>query len=202
MALTGVGMREISVNVSRRNVRYFDDPLVIKTLFSSTQLAWLWGALRVWVGYQWVAASMHKVGNPAWIQSGIAIQKFWKTAIAVPYHGQPRAPFDWYRDFLAWLLTSHAAPIMARLVAYGELAVGIALILGAFVDVAAFAGVFMSWNYLMAGSISLNPVMIVGEVLLIMSRKVAGYYGLDQYIVLRSSDDKASRWKTWRPHGD
>jgi hypothetical protein len=33
----------------------------------------------------------------------------------------------------------------------------------------------------MAGSISLNPLMIIGEVLLIMSWKVAGYYGLDRY---------------------
>jgi thiosulfate dehydrogenase (quinone) large subunit len=73
---------------------------------------------------------------------------------------------------------------MARLVAFGELAVGLALIAGALVGAAALFGMFMSWNYLMAGSVSLNPLMIVGEILLIMSWKVAGYYGLDRYVLL------------------
>ena len=50
---------------------------------------------------------------------------------------------------------------------------------------AAFAGACMNWNYLMAGSVSLNPLMIIGEILLIMSWKVAGYYGLDRYVLLR-----------------
>lgn len=182
---TVLPMREIAVNVSGRNVRYLDDPLAIKLLFSSTQLAWLWGILRVWVGYQWIAASLHKVGNPAWVQSGIAIQRFWQTAVIVPHNGPPRVPFDWYRDFLIWLLGSHAAPFMARVIAYGELTVGIALIAGAAVGAAALAGTFMSWNYLMAGSVSLNPLMIIGEILLIMSWKVAGYYGFDRLILLR-----------------
>ena len=138
------------------------------------------------MGYQWIEASLHKVGNPAWVHSGVAIQKFWEKAVVVPRAGDPRVPFDWYREFLTWLLSSHAAPFMARVIAYGELAVGVALIVGALVGVAAFAGTFMNWNYLMAGSVSLNPLMIIGEILLIMSWKVAGYYGLDRYILLRS----------------
>lgn len=178
-------MREITVNVAGKPVQYLDDPLTIKMLFSSLHLAWLWGILRVWVGYQWLEAALHKVGNPAWVQSGVALQKFWEKAVVVPPAGEPRVPFDWYREFLTWLLSSHAAPVMARLIAYGELAVGVALIAGALVGVAAFAGAFMSWNYLMAGSVSLNPLMIIGEILLIMSWKVAGYYGLDRYVLLR-----------------
>jgi thiosulfate dehydrogenase (quinone) large subunit len=179
-------VREIAVNTSGKSVHYIDDPLAIKLLFSSLRLAWLWGILRVWVGYQWIEASLHKVGNPAWVQSGTALQKFWEKAVVVPRHGDPRVPFDWYREFLGWLLGTHAAPLMARLIAYGELAVGVALILGLMVGAAAFAGTFMNWNYLMAGSVSLNPLMIIGEILLIMSWKVAGYYGLDRYLLLRS----------------
>lgn len=179
-------MREIAVNIAGKRLQYLDDPLAIKILFSSVQLAWLWGILRVWVGYQWIAASLHKVGDPAWVQSGAAIQKFWGAAVIVPYHGAPRVPFAWYRDFLVWLLNSHAAPTMARVIAYGELTVGAALIAGALVGAAAFTGTFMSWNYLMAGSVSLNPLMIIGEILLIMSWKVAGYYGLDRYVLVKS----------------
>lgn len=179
-------MREITVSVSGKRVRYFDDPLAIKVLFSSVWLAWVWGILRVWVGFQWVEASLHKVGNPAWVHSGVAIQKFWEKAVIVPRAGEPRVPFDWYREFLTWLISSHAAPVVARVIAYGELAVGIALIAGALVGVAAFAGAFMNWNYLMAGSVSLNPLLIIAEIVLIMAWKVAGYYGLDRIILLRS----------------
>lgn len=180
-------MREMTVNISGKRVQYFDDPLAIKVLFSSVRFAGLWGILRVWLGYQWIEASSRKVGTPAWVESGVAIQKFWEKAVVVPRAGAPQVPVDWYREFLVWLLSNHAAPFMARLIAYGELAVGVALLTGAFVGAAALTGAFLNWNYLMAGSVSLNPLMIIGEILLIMSWKVAGHYGLDRYVLLKST---------------
>jgi thiosulfate dehydrogenase [quinone] large subunit len=80
---------------------------------------------------------------------------------------------------------------MGKVIAYGEFLVGAALILGALVGLAALVGTFMNWNYLMAGSVSLNPLMIIGAILLIMSWKVAGYYGVDRYLILR----------VWPPRG-
>jgi hypothetical protein len=62
-------MREVTVNVAGKSVQYLDDPLAIKVFFSSVRLAWLWGLLRMWVGYQWVEASLHKVGNPDWVRA-------------------------------------------------------------------------------------------------------------------------------------
>jgi thiosulfate dehydrogenase [quinone] large subunit len=44
-------------------------------------------------------------------------------------------------------------------VAYGELIVGIALLFGAFTGVAAFFGLFMNLNYLLAGTVSINPIL-------------------------------------------
>lgn len=72
---------------------------------------------------------------------------------------------------------------MGKLVAYGELLVGIALIVGAFVGIAAFFGAFMNWNYLMAGTVSTSPVLFTVAILLILGWKVAGYYGLDRYLL-------------------
>jgi len=40
----------------------------------------------------------------------------------------------------------------ASLVAFGEFLVGAALIVGAFVGIAAFFGALMNWNFIMAGS--------------------------------------------------
>jgi thiosulfate dehydrogenase [quinone] large subunit len=65
----------------------------------------------------------------------------------------------------------------------GELAVGIFLILGAFTGIAAFFGAFMNWNYIMAGTASSNPMLLVAAVALILAWKVAGYYGLDRFLL-------------------
>ena len=47
----------------------------------------------------------------------------------------------------------------AKLVAYGELLIGIALIIGAFTGIAALFGGVMNWNYIMAGSASTAAIM-------------------------------------------
>lgn len=65
----------------------------------------------------------------------------------------------------------------------GELLIGIALILGAFTGIAAFAGSFMNWNFIMAGAASTNGLMLTLSVLLILAWKVAGWYGLDHWLL-------------------
>jgi len=164
--------------------QYFEDPPLARTIFSSTQLAWLWLIVRVWLGYNWIEATLsHKIGNPAWVQTGAAIKGFWQQAIAIPAKGRPPIEYGWYRDFLAYLLSIHAEVWIGKLVAYGELLVGIALILGAFVGIAAFFGAFMNWNFMMAGTASTNPLLFAVAILLILGWKVAGYYGLDRYLL-------------------
>jgi thiosulfate dehydrogenase (quinone) large subunit len=164
--------------------QYFEDPPFARTVFSSTSFAWLWLIVRVWLGYNWVEAAIsHKIGNPAWVQTGAAVKGFWQQAIAIPAKGRPPIAYDWYRDFLAWLLSVHAEVWMGKLVAYGELLLGVALIVGAFVGISAFFGAFMNWNFMMAGAASTNPVLFPVAILLILGWKVAGYYGLDRYLL-------------------
>ncbi|MDR7568388.1 MAG: DoxX family protein, partial [Armatimonadota bacterium] len=63
------------------------------------------------------------------------------------------------------------------------LAVGIALVLGVFTGIAAFFGAFMNWNFMMAGTASTNPLMFLVSILLLLAWKVAGYYGLDYWLL-------------------
>jgi thiosulfate dehydrogenase (quinone) large subunit len=65
----------------------------------------------------------------------------------------------------------------------GEILVGIALIVGIFVGIAAFFGAFLNWNFMMAGTASTNPVMFTITILLILAWKVAGYWGLDRWVL-------------------
>ncbi|MDR7597510.1 MAG: DoxX family protein, partial [Armatimonadota bacterium] len=82
-----------------------------------------------------------------------------------------------------WLLSIGAEGFFGKLIAYGELVVGILLIVGAFVGISAFFGAFMNWNFMMAGTASTNPMMFLVSFLLILAWKVAGYYGLDRWLL-------------------
>jgi thiosulfate dehydrogenase [quinone] large subunit len=63
------------------------------------------------------------------------------------------------------------------------MAVGIGLILGLLTGIAAFFGAFMNMSFLLAGSASTNPVMFTLAVGIMLAWKVAGYYGLDRYVL-------------------
>ena len=162
--------------------RTFQDPPFLAKIFSSPKAAWFWLILRVWVGYQWIEASLHKIGNPAWTQTGEALKGFWTGAVAIPAEGRPPISFDWYRSFIQFMLDSGAYTWFAKLVAYGELLVGIALIVGAFAGVAAFFGAFMNWNFMMAGSASTNPWLFVLALGILAAWKIAGYIGFDYFL--------------------
>jgi thiosulfate dehydrogenase [quinone] large subunit len=163
--------------------RIIQDPGFIQTLFNDPRAALIWLAVRVWLGYQWVEAGLHKVGNPAWTQTGDALKGFWTGAIQVPAEGRPPITFEWYRSFIQFMLDAEAYTWFAKLVAYGEVLIGIALILGIFTGIAAFFGGFMNWNFMMAGSASSNPLLFVAALGLVMAWKIAGYIGLDYFVL-------------------
>ncbi|MDQ7820070.1 MAG: DoxX family protein [Armatimonadota bacterium] len=163
---------------------HYQDPPFARALFASTRYAWLWALIRVWLGWQWIDAARHKIGVEAWTGTGAALKAFWERAIQVPPPpARPPVAFPWYRAFLQWLLDIQAYTWFAKLVAYGELLVGVALVLGAFVGIAAFFAGFMNWNFMMAGTASTNPLLFTAAILLILAWKVAGYYGLDRWLL-------------------
>ena len=167
----------------QERVSGIEEPAFIKTLFSDVRFSVVWLVLRVWLGWQWIEASLHKIENPGWVQTGDALKGFWTGAVAIPDGGRPAITFDWYRSFLQFLLDTQSYTWFAKVVAYGEFAIGVALIIGAFVGIAAFAGAFMNWNFMMAGSASSNPWLFVIALTLIFAWKTAGYFGADYFLL-------------------
>src|SRR5215212_612796 len=168
------------MNMFTRPHREIQDPPIAKFFFANTGMAWLWLIVRLYLGYDWLTAGLHKM-TPAWLNGGEALKGFWTAAIAMPAKGKPPIAFDWYRSFISFMLDSGAYTWFAKLIAFGELLIGIGLIVGAFVGIAAFFGALMNWNFIMAGAASTNAVLFTLAILLVLAWKVAGYYGLDYY---------------------
>lgn len=159
------------------------DPPFARFLFGDIRMAIVWLVLRIWVGYKWVDAGIHKIDNPAWVETGAALKGFWTGAVQVPVDGRPPISFEWYRTFIQYLLDIEAYTWFGKLIAYGEVIIGVALILGLFTGIAAFFGGFMNWNFIMAGSASVNGMLFFASVLLILAWKIAGYIGLDYFLL-------------------
>ena len=162
----------------------FEDPPFAKFLFNDSHAAWIWMIVRLYVGYEWIHAALGKLGNPAWVKTGVAVKGYWTFVLKAKTQGaHPEMAFGWYRDFLQYLLDNEWWGLFGKVIAYGELLIGIALILGALTAIAAFFGMLMNFSFLMAGTASLNPALFALSVLLILAWKTAGYIGLDRWLL-------------------
>src|SRR5690349_17420504 len=163
---------------------WIQDPPIARFFFQSTMAAWLWLVVRVYVGYDFLIAGWHKFTTPAWMDgSGDGILGFWKGALATTPSGQPVITYDWYRGFIQFLVDTDSAGWFSYVIVFGELAVGLGLILGAFVGLAATGGLLMNMAFLLAGTTSTNPILAILGVVLILAWKNAGYIGLDRYLL-------------------
>ncbi len=159
-------------------------PEGVARVFTSPAFAWLWLVARMYLGYQWLEAGLHKVDDPRWMTDGTALKSFWERAIQVPQPpARPPIVYDWYRDFLQFMLEREWYTWFAKLVTVGEILVGVALILGAFTAIAAGTGAFMNMNFMLAGTASTNPVLFTLSILIVLAWRVAGYWGLDRLLL-------------------
>lgn len=160
------------------------DPPIARFLFQSTMASWLWLVVRLYVGYDFLIAGWHKFTTPDWMDgSGQGILGFWKNALGTTASGAPIITFDWYRSFLQYLVDTNSAGWFSYVIVFGELAVGLGLIVGAFVGLAAAGGLLMNFAFLLAGTTSTNPVLVALGFLLILAWKNAGYFGLDYFLL-------------------
>ena len=164
------------------------DPPLARFLFSDTRMAVVWLVIRIYVGYSWLDAGLHKVldagAKTNYIYDGSGLLAFWQRIAAIPAApAKPVITYDWYRNFIQFMVDNHWEVFFGKLIAFGETAVGIGLILGAFVGIAAVGGAFMNLNFMLAGSASTNPVLLLLGFLLVLAWKTAGYIGLDRYLL-------------------
>lgn len=169
-------MEEITMS---KTIHIPENP-VSRFLFSSTQAGWFWLAVRLYVGYAWITAGWKKVNSDAWTgeNAGTAVTGFMQGALAKAEEGKDVS--TWYASFLENFVIPNAK-VFSFVVAFGELLVGIGLILGLLTGIAAFCGGLMNVSFLFAGTVSSNPLLFILATWLVLAWKNAGWYGLDRW---------------------
>ncbi|MGD6831181.1 DoxX family membrane protein [Sutcliffiella halmapala] len=138
------------------------------------QMAILWTVLRVWLGIQWLKAGLPKIGS-------FDAEGFLHGAIAKAEGAHP-AVQGWYAGFLENVALPNVA-LFNILIPWGEVLVGIALILGLATVPALIAAAFMNLNFLLAGTVSTNPILYTAAILLLAAGTAAHFYGVDRFAI-------------------
>ncbi|MCU0475384.1 MAG: DoxX family membrane protein [Anaerolineae bacterium] len=184
--------------VHNRQGNIITDPPIARFLFSDTRMAGVWLVVRVLLGWSWLSSGWGKLQNPAWMDGGAALKGFWERSLGMVEGVNSPIKFDWYGGFLQSLYDAGAYTWFAKLIVFGEILVGVGLIVGLFVGFAAFFGGFMNWNFIMAGTASSNGLYLVVAILLILAWKTAGWYGLDRFALPRLG----TPWKAKPAHSN
>ncbi|KMJ57386.1 Crp/Fnr family transcriptional regulator [Bacillus sp. LL01] len=152
------------------------------------KMAILWTVLRIWLGVQWLKAGLPKIG-------AFDAEGFLHGAIAKAEGANP-AVQGWYAGFLENVALPNVG-LINILIPWGEVLVGIALILGLATLPALVGAAFMNLNFLLAGTVSTNPVLYTVAILLIAAGAAATFYGLDRFAIRWIKD----RWNGRKMRG-
>jgi len=159
------------------------DPPLARFWFANTKTAALWLIVRVYVGWEWLNAGWGKLQSETWVgsEAGKALTGFIQGALSKTEGAHPDVQ-GWYASFLQNAVLPNVAT-WAHAVAWGEFLIGTGLILGALTGIAAFFGLLMNLNFLLAGAVSINPILFTLSILIVLAWKVAGYIGVDHYLL-------------------
>ena len=155
----------------------FREPRWAQFLFASSRAAWLWLVVRLYLASVFLPAGWGKITSGKWLfGDGAPVQGMVGGAIA-----SEDTP-GWYVWFLQNIVEPNAS-LFATLVALGEFAVGLGLLVGLLTGIAAFGGVFLNANFVLAGALGSNPALIILGTLLVLAWRNAGWIGLDRFFL-------------------
>src|SRR3989344_6489323 len=120
------------------NLIQIPEPKISRFLFADTRAAWFWLIIRLYVGYVWLMAGYEKFSNPAWVgdSAGMAIKGFFVGALAKATGQYPQVS-SWYASFITDFAMPNAV-LFSYVITFGEILVGLGLIVGLFTGIAAF----------------------------------------------------------------
>lgn len=157
----------------------------------------VWLFIRLVLGIEWLRGGWEKIGDPGWTAqpAGRAVEGFLNGAIAKSTAGRyPEVP-HWFHSLANDVFLPNA-DLLAYLVSFGELLIGLGLILGGLTRVAALSGVMMNMLFLWSGTSATNPPMLLLGVAIVLLGTHAGEYGLDRWLLPALRSVAAMRVRT------
>lgn len=149
--------------------------MFVKWLRETQLSAGLLSIIRLYLGYSWLTAGYKKVAN------GFDASGYLQGAVAKAAGENPTVQ-TWWASFLEGFAIPNAG-LFSFLVAWGELLVGLGLILGCLTTAAAFFGIIMNFSFMFSGTISTNPQMILLTIFILVAGYNAGKIGLDRLVI-------------------
>lgn len=143
--------------------------MVMNFLRNNKVVAGFLTLLRIYIGYRWLTAGIGKLTSGGFDASGFIKMASENTA----------AP-AWWQSFLETVALPNAG-LFSFMVQWGELLVGIALILGIFSNFAALMGIVMNLSFLFSGAGLMDAQMAVLTVFIAIAGSNAGRYGVDRW---------------------
>ena len=155
----------------------FQEPRWARFLFASTTAAWLWLVVRLYMAYVYLPAGWGKITSGKWLfGDGSPIQGLIGGAIS-----SEDTP-SWYVWFLQNIVQPNAS-LFATLVAVGEFAIGLGLLVGLLTGIAGFFALFVNGNFVLAGALGSNPALVILGLLIALAWRNAGWIGLDRWFI-------------------
>jgi thiosulfate dehydrogenase [quinone] large subunit len=170
-----------SALLTTSSAEQFPEPPWGTFFLATTESASLWFVVRMVVGSEWLLSGWAKIQSPDWGTSGKALSGFVAGALALTYGPNPMV-LGWDAWFLQHLVLPNAG-LFSFLVTWGEFAIGLGVLLGMLTGIAAGFGVLLNLNYLLAGSVGINPLLGMFGLFLCFSWRVCGWIGVDRWLL-------------------
>lgn len=168
------GSRRVSVS----------DPPLARFLFQSTGAAWLWLAVRLWVGWQLFAAGQSAFVEPGRLDDATRTMALYWQRIAGTGAAVDPGVQEWQRLLAQTLASGQAERWLAAAVAVSQLVLGMAILLGFFVGIAAAGGILLGLGMnILTGATDFTPFHAAASILLALAWKNAGFIGFDRYVL-------------------
>ena len=145
--------------------------------------------LRIFLGFGWFTSGLGKVMN------GFDASGYLQNAVQNPVLGPDgNAVYPWY-TFLVENIFLPMAPVVNVMIPWGELFVGLGLLLGGLTTYAVFFGLMMNFAFLFAGTVSVNPLYILIGLVILAGGHKAGSLGIDRFLYRQNEDGASHRFK-------
>ncbi|MFA9555791.1 DoxX family protein [Evansella sp. AB-rgal1] len=129
--------------------------------------------LRIYLGWSWMTAGWGKVTGDfsaaGYLNGVVANETVMNT-------------YPTYHAFIENFALPNAG-VFSFMVAWGELLVGLGLIVGVLTTAAAFFGIMMNFAFMFAGTVSTNPWMILLTIFILAAGYNAGKFGGDRWVI-------------------